>query len=121
MAVSIIIPAHNESAVIARCLQTMLQDAREDELEIIVVANGCSDDTAAKARAVSPAVRVIDTATPGKSNAINVGDEAATGFPRFYVDADVQLPIHSIRRVSQISAQSRTMTPPRHHAQSSTR
>ncbi len=102
MAVSIIIPAHNESAVIGRCLQTMLLDACEGELEIIVVANGCSDDTVAKAQAVSPAIRVIDTATPGKSNALNVGDAAATGFPRFYVDADVQLPIQSIRRVAQI-------------------
>lgn len=102
MAVSIIIPAHNESAVIGRCLRTMLDGAREGELDIVVVANGCRDDTAAKARALSPDVRVIDTATPGKSNALNVGDEVATGFPRFYVDADVQLPIQSIRRVSQI-------------------
>ncbi len=102
MAVSIIIPAHNESAVIGRCLRSILLDAREEELEIIVVANACSDDTVAKARAVSPEIRVIETATPGKSNALNLGDAAATGFPRFYVDADVQLPIHSIRRVAQI-------------------
>ena len=101
-AVSIIIPAHNEAAVIERCLTTMLRGANDGELDIIVVANGCNDDTAARARAVSPAVRVIDTATPGKSNAINVGDAAATDFPRFYVDADVRLPIESIRRVAQV-------------------
>jgi len=102
MAVSIIIPAHNESAVIGRCLTTMLRDANPGELDIIVVANGCTDDTAAKARSISPDVRVIDTATPGKSNALNVGDAVANNFPRFYVDADVRLPIDSIRRVSQI-------------------
>lgn len=102
MAVSIIIPAHNESAVIARCLASILRGANDGELEIVVVANGCSDDTAAKAQAVSPEVKVISTDTPGKSNAINLGDAAATGFPRFYVDADVILPIESIRRVAQI-------------------
>jgi len=102
MAVSIIIPAHNESAVIERCLQSMLRGAHAGELEIIVVANGCSDDTVAKAQAVSPDVKVISTDTPGKSNAINLGDAAATQFPRFYVDADVELPIESIRRVGQI-------------------
>ncbi len=102
MAVSIVIPAHNESAVIERCLTTMLRGANEGELDIVVVANGCTDDTVAKARAVSPEVRVIETDTPGKSNAINLGDAEAREFPRFYVDADVLLPIESIRRVAQI-------------------
>lgn len=102
MAISIIIPAHNESSVIQRCLSTMLREADPGELEIIVVANGCKDDTAAKAQAVSGEIRVIDTQTPGKSNAINLGDAAATGFPRFYVDADVVLEIGAIRRVAQV-------------------
>lgn len=102
MPVSIIIPAHNEAAVIGRCLETMLRGADAGELEIIVVANGCKDDTAAVAREVSPDVKVIETHTPGKSNAINLGDSAATAFPRFYVDADVTLEIGAIRRVAQV-------------------
>ena len=102
MPISIIIPAHNEAAVIGRCLSTLLRGAEPGELEIIVVANGCNDDTADAARSVSPDVKVIDTPTPGKSNAINVGDAAATGFPRFYVDADVTLEIAAVRRVAQV-------------------
>lgn len=102
MAVSIIIPAHNEAAVIRRCLETMLRGAEPGELEIIVVANGCSDDTAEVARAVSPAVKVIETQTSGKSNAINLGDAAATAFPRFYVDADIALEISAIRKVAEV-------------------
>jgi glycosyltransferase involved in cell wall biosynthesis len=102
MPISIIIPAHNEAAVIGRCLSTLLRGAAPGELEIIVVANGCKDDTAAVARSGSPDVKVIETPTPGKSNAINVGDAAATGFPRFYVDADVTLEISAIRRVAQV-------------------
>ncbi|MGA8273701.1 MAG: glycosyltransferase, partial [Candidatus Sulfotelmatobacter sp.] len=85
--VSIIIPAHNEGAVIARTLKAMTDGAQPAELDIIVVCNGCSDDTAAVARRFSPAVRVLETAIAGKTNALNLGDEAARSFPRVYVDA----------------------------------
>ena len=85
---SVIIPAHNESAVIGGLLASLL-DGGANDLELIVVANGCSDDTAAVARGFGDAVTVIETATPSKSNALNLGDDAATAFPRLYVDADV--------------------------------
>jgi glycosyltransferase involved in cell wall biosynthesis len=44
--ISIIIPAHNESSVIARTLKAMTDGAKPGELDVIVVCNGCSDDTA---------------------------------------------------------------------------
>ncbi len=100
--VSIIIPAHNESAVIGRCLRTLLQGALPGELQIVVVANGCTDDTANQARSVDGAIQVIDTPTPGKWNAINLGDAAATAFPRFYIDADVHITVDAIRKVAQV-------------------
>lgn len=87
---SVIIPAHNESALIADCVRSVLADGIED-LEIIVIANACKDDTAERARAVSPAVRVIETATPGKTNAINLGERGATRFPRVFLDGDIVL------------------------------
>src|SRR5262245_57178730 len=95
--ISIVIPAHDESAVIARCLEALLRGAQPGELEILVVCNGCSDDTAEIARRFGPDVRVIETAVPSKSNALNLGDEAARGFPRFYVDADVVLEVRDLR------------------------
>jgi glycosyltransferase involved in cell wall biosynthesis len=100
--VSIIIPAHNESAVIGRCLRSILDGAAPDELEIIVVCNGCKDDTAAIARSFGPCVRVIETDVPSKANALNLGDRAATAFPRFFVDADIVLPIDSIRQTTAV-------------------
>jgi hypothetical protein len=43
---------------------------------------------------------VIETDIPSKNNALNMGDEAARGFARFFVDADIELPIESIRKVA---------------------
>lgn len=100
--ISVIIPAHDESAVIDRCLGPMIQGARPGELEVLVVCNGCSDDTPDRARRYGDLVRVIETDVASKSHALNLGDAAATGFPRFYVDADIELPLESIRKVARI-------------------
>lgn len=85
---AVVIPAHNEGPVIDRCLQALAEGVEPGWADIIVVANGCTDDTAERARN-HPGVTVIDTPQGGKIAALNLGDEAATGFPRAYVDADV--------------------------------
>lgn len=77
--------------VIERCLRSILADPRPDDLEVIVVCNGCSDDTARIAREFDDAVIVVETDVPSKSNALNLGDAAATKFPRMYLDADIEL------------------------------
>ncbi|MBO0838909.1 MAG: glycosyltransferase, partial [Actinobacteria bacterium] len=51
---SIIIPACNESRVIKRLLSRLVCSARDGEFEIIVVANGCTDDTAEIACSFGP-------------------------------------------------------------------
>jgi glycosyltransferase involved in cell wall biosynthesis len=86
---SIVIPAFNEGAVIGRCLSSLLGAAEPGELEIIVVCNGCSDNTAEVARSFGPLVVVTETPVASKWRALNIGDALATGFPRMYVDADV--------------------------------
>ncbi len=53
-------PAHNEAAVIERCLGAILADAPPGTPEIIVVCNGCTDDTAARARKFGAGVTVIE-------------------------------------------------------------
>ncbi|MEV6813235.1 glycosyltransferase family 2 protein [Micromonospora sp. NPDC051296] len=87
---SIIIAAHNEAAVLDRCLDSVLRNATVgDPAQVVVVPNGCTDDTAAVAR--RRGVTVVELAEPGKAAALNAGDAAATGFPRVYLDADVLL------------------------------
>lgn len=100
---SIIIPAYNEGRTIERCLRSILADAKPGEFEIVVVCNGCKDDTAARARTFEDqGVRVLETEVPSKSNALNLGDEAASSFPRFYVDADIELDAAAVRDVESL-------------------
>ncbi len=91
---SVVIPAHNESNVLSATLERIASDPLATSLEVAVVANACSDDTADVARAFArdvPGLTVIETGTPGKANALNLGDEAVTAFPRIYLDADIVL------------------------------
>jgi glycosyltransferase involved in cell wall biosynthesis len=92
---SVVIPAHNEERVLARGLSTLLRGTEPGELDVIVVANACTDSTAAVARAHG--VRVIETSTPGKAHALRLGDAAASTFPRLYADADIDLTAESVR------------------------
>ena len=85
---SIIIPAHNEAAVIERCLKSLEISAIKNKLEVYVVCNGCVDNTADLARKFEY-VTVIDIPTASKIAALNAGDDAATTYPRVYFDADV--------------------------------
>jgi glycosyltransferase involved in cell wall biosynthesis len=100
--ISIIVPAYNEGAVIERCLSALLADAKPGELEIVVVCNGCKDDTAERARKFGDRVQVVETPVGSKIHALNLGDEHATSFPRFYVDADVQLTTQALRDVAAL-------------------
>jgi len=98
--VTIIIPAHNEAQVIERLIKKLLESMHPGEFEIIVVANGCADETATVA-AIDPAIRVISIPTASKHQALVVGNRAATGFPRLYVDADVELGTEDVRALAQ--------------------
>jgi glycosyltransferase involved in cell wall biosynthesis len=87
---SIIIPAYNEAAVIGGTLKSLLNQECKSKIEIIVACNGCKDNTAAIARSF-PGVRVLETSEAGKPIALNMGDAAATMFPRIYLDADIEV------------------------------
>jgi glycosyltransferase involved in cell wall biosynthesis len=87
--ISIIVPAHNEGSVIARTLSTWLSGGALDQLDVVVVCNGCTDDTASVARRFEPAARVIESEVASKTYALNLGDQNSRAFPRIYVDADI--------------------------------
>src|SRR5690606_37510603 len=99
---SVVIAARNEAAVLGRRLDARLPAPDPPDgaaLDITVVANGCTDATAAVARA-RPGVRVIELAEGSKPAALNAGDAAAVGWPRVYLDADIVLSAADIHRLA---------------------
>ena len=107
--ISIVVPAHNESSVIARALDAWVGNSGIDEIDIVVVCNGCTDDTADVARRFGPAVRVIESDVASKVHALNLGDQAARGFPRVYADADVVIAADAVRTLTRHLEQGRAL------------
>lgn len=95
---SVIIPAHNEAAVISRTLGALEPVLRTGRVEVIVVCNGCTDDTAELAASV-PGVQVLHCPAPSKTGAMNFGDAHATRWPRVYLDADTVITPTALRRL----------------------
>ncbi|HYN33116.1 MAG TPA: glycosyltransferase family 2 protein [Ilumatobacteraceae bacterium] len=87
---AVIVPAYDEAAVIRRTLAPLSQLAVDGLIELVVVCNGCTDDTADLARSV-PGARVLELEQGSKPGALNAGDAAATLWPRLYLDADIQI------------------------------
>ena len=102
---SVIIPAHNEAEVIGRLLEQLLPVTGHAEFDVIVVANGCTDDTAGLAASFGPAVKVVSIPVASKHEALVAGDRATGNFPRIYVDADVELQGGDIRALSEVLQQ----------------
>lgn len=86
---SVVVAAHDEQAVIGRCLSRLLEDAEPGELDVVVVPNGCHDATAAVAARFD--VQVVQLAQASKAAALRAGDAMSLCLPRIYLDADVEL------------------------------
>src|SRR5437764_12302145 len=86
--ISVIIPAHNEEHYLVDTLQA-LREQTYPYFEVIVVANGCQDRTAAVAR--DRCDRVIDLPDRGLGKARNTGGAKARGELLIFLDADTRL------------------------------
>ena len=89
MPATIVIPAHDEEQSLPSTLATLLAGL-SPSVQVIVVCTGCSDRTAAAARDAGR-VEVLEIEEASKVAALNAGDDAAQGFPRVYMDADILL------------------------------
>lgn len=111
--ISVIIPANNEEGYIGTCLTFLLESEQptgvgDTPVQVIVVANGCTDLTVEEARAQGPAFEekgwqldVLDVETGDKTYALNVGDEAALNDRRVYIDADIHVSSGLIAQLAQ--------------------
>jgi len=86
--VSVIVPAHNEAANIVATVRSLLASDRAD-LEIIVVDDGSTDDTADLVEAMgSTGVRVLRRRNGGKAAALRTGVAAARHDVLVLIDGD---------------------------------
>jgi UDP-N-acetylglucosamine transferase subunit ALG13 len=89
---TILIPAHDEAAVIGRTLWYLSRGLPLDGFRVVVIANGCTDATAARARAALPQAHVIETPRAGKCHALNLGYAVADpDAPVICLDADLDV------------------------------
>lgn len=89
--VAVVVPAFNEEAVIAGTLRSLLSDARPGEFDVIVVCNGCTDNTAQLARAQGRDVRVIELGKASKTAAINAGLRSVQSERVVLLDSDIRI------------------------------
>lgn len=87
LSVSVIIPAYNSAATIERAITSVLQQTLAP-LEIIVVDDGSSDDTAARVSLGFPSVTLLTQKNAGAARARNAGVEHASGVLVAFLDAD---------------------------------
>ena len=98
--IAVLIPAHNEEAVIERTLSTLLRSAKPGEFRIYVVCNGCSDETANRVRSNFPEVTVLELVEASKTAAINAGLRASSAANVLLLDADIELSTQGARSLA---------------------
>lgn len=98
---SVIIPAYNEADTIATTLRSLLRGMRENEFDVIVVCNGCIDNTAEVARMVAPQAHVLDLQVASKTSALNTGLAVAKNAPVVFLDADIKTDAEAVRSLVQ--------------------
>ena len=98
---SIIIPAHNEEAVIVKKLEnTLALDYPPGKLQVLVADDGSTDRTAEIVRDYSssrPWIDLLSAGPPtghlkGKTNAVTQAIEATSGEVILFTDADCEVP-----------------------------
>jgi len=70
-------------------------------MDVVVVCNGCTDNTAEIARRFGPTARVIESEVASKTHALNLGDQISRAFPRIYADADIVITVDAIRALTR--------------------
>lgn len=99
--VTLIVPAHNEAAVIrGKILNSLGQDYPPGLIDVVVASDGSTDGTADLARAVGdPRVRVLALPRRGKAFALNAAVREARGEVLVFSDANIELAADSVARL----------------------
>lgn len=103
---SVVIPAYNEATRLPRTLARVTEYFRQRgrPYELVVVDDGSSDDTAARAREVvgAPLTILRNETNRGKGHSVRRGMLAARGGYRLMTDADLSTPIEEVERLLEV-------------------
>lgn len=106
--VAVLIPAHNESLVITKTIQTILPQLLPQD-QLLVVADNCTDDTANIVRSLGAnVVERFNTTQRGKGYALDHGIQYLHNRPPqvvMIVDADCSISAHFIQVLAQACVQ----------------
>lgn len=98
---TLLVAAFNEEAVIERKIRNALAlDYPRDQLEILIVGDGCTDATCTIARRFEN-VRVLELPRGGKAIALNRGAAEARGEVLVLTDANVELAPNALRLLAR--------------------
>lgn len=100
---SVIIPAHNEGAYIGKCLESIKvasKNYEQEDLEIIVVANRCTDET--EEIALKYGARVVKDMSRNLAHIRNEGVKNAKGQILITIDADSQMTSNMLEEVENL-------------------
>jgi len=100
---SVVVPCRNEAAQIEATLRALAlsSQAVPGGVEIIVVANGCTDGTASVVRQHAPEARLILSAALNAPAARNEGARLSVGDVLVFVDADTRVEASALDSVLQ--------------------
>lgn len=102
--ISVLVPAYNEGKVIAATLRSVLSTTYPGAMEVILVDDGSSDDTADAAAGVAAGdarVRVISQPNQGKAAALQTALHEAAHDIVIFIDADTRIARDAFARLVQ--------------------
>lgn len=100
---TIIIAAFNEAAVIRRTLNLLTAKDHHQQYQILVVCNGCTDNTEQIICQEFKNVICISLTQASKALAIRHAESLQPGFPRLYLDADIELSSYNAVSLIQLA------------------
>ena len=99
---SLIIPAYNEAEVIKATLGAINEAIASEFVEILVVCNGCTDNTAEIAKKAG--ANVLTISDKGAAKASNFGAKRATTDTLLFLDADTIIAKNLLQKVREAVA-----------------
>lgn len=107
-AITVVIPTHNRAKMLRRCLRALASQEFTGNFEVVVVLDGCSDESAQVVADSSAGLQVrgIEQGQQGPGAARNRGAAVARGAAVLFIDDDIVLAAGAVR--AHAEAQART-------------